>query len=638
MAVPARGGAGVSDGEFPWPWMLPEENAPTAPQAMSVVPVAWLGRTSTEDQQDPTLSLPRQLATSRRSLPQGYVIVAHFYDVESGRKELEARGQGRAHEQFDIAVPRDGGIQDLLDEATRPDRRFVAVICESIERVARRTYLGTKIEYQLEQAGVILLAADEPMPTSPTTGGAAPKRATPILTRRVKQAVAEWYVLQLLENSWEGTREHIRQGWNIGPAPYGYDAERVPHPVPARRAQGKTKSRLIPNPVRGPVVTMIFMWRATERIGYREIADRLDQDPDRFPPPVPTRPERRVGRWTRSAVREILHNPKYTGYMVWNRRATKQGGRLNPPSEWTWSPRPVHEPLVAMEVFKAVHGVDSRAVRARVSPSLPPQSNTVSSYALRSFVECHRCDRRMRGRRRHGHKYHVCEIDKRHHRDRREWYPDHPSTYWVREEYLLAAVEEFFSRWIFGPHRRELLAAQLGEHPQDDWTSRKRGRLEAEIADLRRRRANLISQLELADGDDREFRESIRRRFAQLGEDIDGLQSEITAIDLAMAGNDPRLLELLPQAEIEVSRLPVRLQQKLFGVFRLRVRYDAEGSRAIVQVTLRAQTADELARDDGAGPDPGPAEEGDEMNPRTKQLFVTRKCVPPTGFEPALPP
>src|SRR2546427_309139 len=45
------------------------------------VPVAWIGRTSTEDQQNPTLSLPRQLASARRALPEEMVIVAHFYDV-----------------------------------------------------------------------------------------------------------------------------------------------------------------------------------------------------------------------------------------------------------------------------------------------------------------------------------------------------------------------------------------------------------------------------------------------------------------------------------------------------------------------------------------------------------------------------
>ncbi len=70
------------------------------------------------------------------------MIVAHFYDVESGRKDLAERGNSQAFSRFEIPIPRDGSIKDLLAEARRPDRRFAAVVCESIERVARRTYFG----------------------------------------------------------------------------------------------------------------------------------------------------------------------------------------------------------------------------------------------------------------------------------------------------------------------------------------------------------------------------------------------------------------------------------------------------------------------------------------------------------------
>ncbi|GAA3744748.1 recombinase family protein [Salinactinospora qingdaonensis] len=163
--------------------------------------VAFAGRTSTDDRQDPTLSIPRQLTSSRSNLPEQAAIVAHFYDVESGRTELGLRGQGRAHEEMSIPVPRDGGITDLLEEAARSDRRFDAVICESIDRIARRTYLGTQIEYRLEQLGVMLFASGEPIVASG-------ERASQILTRRVKQGVAEWCVLELLEKSWDGFETH----------------------------------------------------------------------------------------------------------------------------------------------------------------------------------------------------------------------------------------------------------------------------------------------------------------------------------------------------------------------------------------------------------------------------------------------
>jgi hypothetical protein len=51
-----------------------------------------------------------------------------------------------------------------------------------------------------------------------------------------------------------------RTGFNIGKPPYGYQVvER--HPVPAKAALGKVKRRLVRDPVRGPVVTMIYKWR-----------------------------------------------------------------------------------------------------------------------------------------------------------------------------------------------------------------------------------------------------------------------------------------------------------------------------------------------------------------------------------------
>ena len=204
-----------SDGTSVLSWMqsIADRNQPND-VAPTIIPVAWMGRTSTDDQQDPTLSLPRQLENTRRALPAPFVIVAKFYDIESGRNDLEFRGQGNAHERFDIPIARDGGIADMLEEAKRPDRRFVAVACESIERVARVSYFSTKIEYELAQVGVALLAADEGIKpdTVLRTGGERPKQATQILTRRVKQAISEWYVVNMLELSWDGAMEHTATG------------------------------------------------------------------------------------------------------------------------------------------------------------------------------------------------------------------------------------------------------------------------------------------------------------------------------------------------------------------------------------------------------------------------------------------
>src|SRR5689334_11844887 len=90
--------------------------AGSAPQAGpgEPVPVAFLGRTSTLEMQDPRASLSRQIRAARAWLPPGWFITAWYWDVESGGLDLEARGRGQAWRAVAGDIPRDGGMADLL--------------------------------------------------------------------------------------------------------------------------------------------------------------------------------------------------------------------------------------------------------------------------------------------------------------------------------------------------------------------------------------------------------------------------------------------------------------------------------------------------------------------------------------------
>src|SRR5438874_2225646 len=92
--IPVSGPSGLSD------YAVSPLGASTAALMRDEVRVAVLGRTSTEDQQDPRQSMIRQVGNCRTALPESWVIVAHFYDVESGRMELEQRGRGENYERF----------------------------------------------------------------------------------------------------------------------------------------------------------------------------------------------------------------------------------------------------------------------------------------------------------------------------------------------------------------------------------------------------------------------------------------------------------------------------------------------------------------------------------------------------------
>jgi hypothetical protein len=138
-----------------------------------------------------------------------------------------------------------------------------------------------KLEKELSRQGIPLFATDEPADIEGVN-------ATTVLVRRVKQGVAEWFRLQLKEKIWKGLIEHSLDGWNIGTPPYGYTAERIPHPVPYKAAQGRTKARLVLDPARAPVIAQIFTWRTADKLGLPAIAARLNASPARYP--APTRP------------------------------------------------------------------------------------------------------------------------------------------------------------------------------------------------------------------------------------------------------------------------------------------------------------------------------------------------------------
>jgi site-specific DNA recombinase len=591
---PARRGLTYSHREALTPQeVLAGLRAPAA-AATGILTACFVGRTSTDDKQDPTLSMPRQLGNCQKALagvPQDVVIVAHFYDVESGRKDLDQRGHGTAHEQFNIPIHRDGGIADMLAEAASPQRRFDIVICESIDRIGRRTVYATRIEHELQRHGVRLLAADEPIDLA---RGATP-RATNVLTRRVKQGISEWYVLEMLEKSRGGFEQHTEAGFNIGQAPYGYLAEKIPHPVPARRAEGRSKTRLTPDPVRAPVVEQIYSWRIDEKLGYRAIAERLNLDPDRYPPPVPPDPARAVGAWTHSSVRDVLHNPKYTGYQVWNRRAMKDPihpGKYNPTSEWVWSKNPTHPEIIDLDTFKAALDVAPKRERSRsdASPGTAnPHRQTDNVYRLRSYIVCELCSKRMFGKTRKEITYYYCQ-------PRGQSRPEgHPPTIWLPERELLAATTDFFNTHVFGPDRQELLAASVNTADLDHARAHEE-KIEAvgrTIDDLELRQERLLRTLEERDDPTGAVFERLQRRLTSLATDHRTKLAELAELqDAAPAHpvNAVDLIQYLPETTLDLAAMPHHLLRQLCDAFSLSVTYNKHTHQAAFKVDIAAHT------------------------------------------------
>ena len=180
---------------------------------------AFHGRVSTEEEQDPTLSVLRQLTNAER-------LVAGF----------------------NIAVPRDGGLQDLLADAQRRPPRLERVIVESISRLSRNSSVAFRVEDELRQAGVRLSASDEPLEESFRT----------IVLRHVYIGIARGYHNELMVKSRQGLEISTRQGWHTGGiALYGYRFVTHDHPNPHKASRGNQKHTLELDSVRAPVVRAI---------------------------------------------------------------------------------------------------------------------------------------------------------------------------------------------------------------------------------------------------------------------------------------------------------------------------------------------------------------------------------------------
>jgi hypothetical protein len=336
----------------------------------------------------------------------------------------------------------------------------------------------------------------------------------------------------------------------------------------------------------------------TERLSYDAIAERLNADLDTYPAKKALRPDQRRDSWTTSGVRDVLENPKYTGYMVWNRRASKTGaGKLNPPRDWVWSPLPTHEPLVTVEMFKAAQAVKPERLvsRTRTRPGMHTHPDTKRSYTLRSYVFCAQCQRRMFGKTRHTRSYFGCQP--RETRSPAEAMRGHQKSVWVREDVLLEGVLRFLAERVLGSDRQEHVRAEIAAA-----TPTRDQALEKEAAALRRaveevdgKKARLVKQLEDQDDPDGTIFRAVRERLSELTAERQAKLAKLGALLDRMGqgddADDPAVLDDLPIARLaDLIDAPESTLRTIFDALRLRVVFDGRTGDADCTVTVTDDT------------------------------------------------
>jgi site-specific DNA recombinase len=242
-----------------------------------------------------------------------------------------------------------------------------------------------------------------------------------------------------------------------GRPPYGYRlTDAGEHPNPAKARLGARLHALEPEPATAPVVERIYAL-FLDGYGYLAIAERLtaDQVPSPSGHDRGRNPHRLGLAWSKSAVRAILSNPRYTGYQVWNKQRRDEvlldidnvaAGhvsrmRWNPKDQWVYSAEPTHEALVSRETFDQVQA----RVAAR-SPTSPRAAQTSPKpYLLRGRLTCGLCQRRLQGQWIRGEAYYRCRYPTEY---AHSAHLDHPSNVYLRETDLVAKLDTWLARLV----------------------------------------------------------------------------------------------------------------------------------------------------------------------------------------------
>ncbi|WP_116175711.1 recombinase family protein [Kutzneria buriramensis] len=406
--------------------------------------LAFYGRCSTEDNQDPETSHGWQVGNARKFVePLGGSVTAEYFDIGQSRSVPWERRENASRLLAALKDPRRGWNAVVVGEGTR-------------------CWFGNQfslIAPRFEAHGVELWV--------PELGGKYDSRNP-----------SHKMLMSVLGGMSESERQHVQarvraamdaqvvnegrhQG---GRAPYGYVVvDGGPHPNPRKAAEGYRLRLLAVDESTAEVVRRIFD-EYLEGLGDRAIAHGLNRDG--IPCPSAQRPEQNRHRladgWQGSTVRAILENPRYTGYAVFG-RWTKRETLLDPddvaaghvvrfrrasPDRVVRSRRPAHPEIVSVPVFtetqllrrsRAAGGMRGRAKleRTRTSGTRP--------YLLRGLVVCGICTRRMQGATvRKINTYYRCHA--------RTLAPgsaalsDHPRTVNLREDVLLDPLNEWIGR------------------------------------------------------------------------------------------------------------------------------------------------------------------------------------------------
>ncbi|WP_322769137.1 recombinase family protein, partial [Frankia sp. Cr1] len=310
------------------------------------------------------------------------------------------------------------------------------------------------------------------------------------------------------------------------------------------------------------------------------------------------------GAWGKSTVSDLLRNPKYTGYQVFNRRASRsRHGAVNGPEKWVWSDQPVHEPLIPKWMFDEFNAHRQTRRGSREGNDLNTHPAARRTYVFRGMIFCAygRCMIGYISRPGAPVSY-IC-WPKGNNRGREDKLAGHPKTVRIREDVLLNAVPDFYAERVFGRRRVALLTAELATF--DDRAAQERaaarGKLQRRIEDLASKQDNILRQAQ--DGDPADpFTQGLRRSYNDLDSRRAAALAKVEDLDVADDAEPDRpgpdslaLLDALPKLQLTLGQAPEALQRRLYEITQLAVHVNHENQEVQMVIKIPATDLDQVA-------------------------------------------
>jgi DNA invertase Pin-like site-specific DNA recombinase len=451
-----------------------------------VGPLAFYGRCSTEDNQDPETSHGWQLGNARKFVePLGGSVVAEFFDVGQSRSVPWDRREAGGRLMAALKDPNRGWSALVVGEGTR------CWFGNQFSLIAPR-FAAYGVELWVPELGGKFDAHNPSHKMLMSVLGGMSESERQHVQARVRAAMDTQVV-----------NEGRHQG---GRAPYGYVVvDGGPHPNPRKASEGYRLRLLSIDEPSAEVVRRVFA-EYLDGTGDRAIANGLNRDA--IPCPSARRPDQNRHRladgWQGSTVRAILENPRYTGYAVFG-RWTKREVLLNPddvaaghvvrfrraePDRIVRSRKPAHPAIVSVEEFVEVQLLRRSRAAGGLAASRKLERGpkaTKRAYPLRGRVRCASCMRRMEGTPRSTRTYYRCAA--------RTLVPGspaldgHPKNVYLPETAVLGPVNEWIGQLFARENRDETVRALLASGSAGGDTARvEQARRRVSEAEIRLRR------------------------------------------------------------------------------------------------------------------------------------------------------